>query len=262
MRHPSILLLGTICLLTFTTARTQAGLLDSLGLSSKSSTNTAALGALSQDQVVLGLKQALSNGVQQAVSGLGRPDGFLTNLSVRIPMPDKLQKVEKTLRALKQDKYADDFVCTMNHAAEQAVPEAAAEFGNALKQMNIEDAKNILTGPNNAATLYFQRVTQTNLYARFLPIVKKSTEATGVTSAYKKMLEKTTSSQAFGGFGSTLSNTLLSPDAMDIDAYVTNKAMDGLFKMVADQEKLIRQNPAARVTDLMQKVFGAVKPAS
>lgn len=231
---------------------------------SSTNINQADLKGLSEDQVVLGIKQALSNGVLQAVSQLGHQDGFLTNANVKIPMPDKLQTAEKTLRNLKQDKLADNFITTMNRAAELAVPEAANVFGDALKQMNIEDAKNILLGSNDAATQYFSKVSQTNLYAKFYPIVKKDTEEAGVTSAYKQMLAKTTgtTSKSLGSFGSLVSNTLLSPDAMDIDAYVTNKTMDGLFKIMAEQEKLIRQNPAARATDVLQKVFGAVKPAA
>jgi Protein of unknown function (DUF4197) len=227
-------------------------------------TNQADLTGITEDQVVLGIKQALSNGVTQAVSQLGHQDGFLTNATVKIPMPDKLQTAEKTLRNLKQDKLADNFITTMNRAAELAVPEAASVFGDALKQMNIDDAKNILLGSNDAATQYFSKVSQTNLYAKFYPIVKKATEEAGVTSAYKQMLSKATgtTSKSLGSFGRLVNNTLLSPDAMDIDAYVTNKTMDGLFKMMAEQEKLIRQNPAARASVLLQKVFGAVKLAA
>ena len=166
-----------------------------LGFGKKATNETAALPAgltasLSQDQVVQGLKEALGKGVQQAVSRLGHEGGFLTNLDVKIPMPEKLRTVEKTLRALKQDKLADEFVTTMNHAAEQAVPEAAGVFGDAVKGMSIADAKTILTGTNNAATQYFRRTTETNLYAKFLPIVKQATDQTGVTSAYKQLMEK------------------------------------------------------------------------
>ena len=169
-------------------------------------------------------------------------------------MPDKLQKVEKTLRALKQDKLADDFVITINRAAEQAVPEAASVFGDAVKQMSITDAKTILTGTNNAATQFFRKTTQTNLYARFHPIVEKATAQTGATATYKTMMDKVKSA---GGLGGTLGG-FLGQDALDLDAYVTNKALDGLFKMVADEEKKIRENPVARTSDLLKQVFGAV----
>jgi hypothetical protein len=136
------------------------------------------------------------------------------------------------------------------------VPEAASVFGDSIKQMSITDAQAILTGTNNAATEYFRRTTQTNLYAKFLPIVKAATDKCGVTAAYKKMMGKVAvSSQVSGLLGST---GLVKPEDMDIDAYVTQKAMDGLFTMVAEEEKSIRANPAARTTDLLKQVFGAV----
>jgi hypothetical protein len=238
----------------------QAGWLDALGFG-KTSTNAAAtttLSALSQDQVVGGLKDALGKGLQNAIKSLGHEGGFLTNLNVKIPLPEKLQSVERTLRALKQDKLADDFVTTMNHAAEQAVPEAASVFGDAVKQMSIADAKSVLTGPPDAATQFFKRTTRTNLYARFLPIVQKATANTGVTSTYKTMMAKVSGGGALGGTLTGLAGSYLGADALDVDAYVTNKTLDGLFKMVAEEEKNIRDNPVARTTDLMQKVFGAV----
>jgi len=238
---------------------TRAGLLDTLGFGKKATNETAALpgaltASLSQDRVAQGLKEALGKGVQQAVSRLGHDGGFLTNPSVKIPMPEKLRTVEKTLRVLKQDKLADEFVTTMNHAAEQAVPEAAGVFGDAIKGMSIADAKAILTGTNNAATQYFRRTTETNLYTKFLPIVKQATSQTGVTSAYKQLMEKADAANSFGSFG----RSLLGAESLDVDAYVTNKALDGLFKMVAEEENLIRENPAARTTALLQQVFGAV----
>ena len=217
------------------------------------------MSGLSQDQMVQGLKDALAKGLQEAIANLGHDGGFLTNLNVKIPMPEKMQTVEKALRAMKQDKLADDFVTTMNHAAEQAVPEAGSVFADALKQMTIEDAKTILSGTNDAATQYFQKTTQTNLYAKFYPIVQKATEQTGVTAAYKNLMAKANVGQGLGSFGSALGGTLLGMDSMDIDAYVTNKALDGLFKMVAEEEQQIRQNPVARTTAVLQKVFGALK---
>jgi hypothetical protein len=252
-------LLTIVTALSLSIASTRAGWLDSLGLGGSKTTNEASvlpasLTSLSQDQVVQGLKEALSKGVGNAVSQLGRDGGFLTNLSVKIPMPEKLRTVEKTLRALKQDQLADDFVNTMNHAAEQAVPEAANVFGNAIKGMSIEDAKTILAGPNDAATRFFRKTTQTNLYERFLPIVKTATNKAGVTAKYKQLTAAASGNNVLGSFGGSLFN----PESMDLDAYVTGKALDGLFTMVAAEEKRIRENPAARTSDLLQKVFGSV----
>ncbi len=220
---------------------------------------TATLASLSQDQMVQGLKDALAKGLQQAIANLGQDGGFLTNLSVKIPMPEQMRKVESALRAMNQDKLADDFVASMNHAAEQAVPEAAGVFADTLRQMTIEDAKSILSGPDDAATRYFQKTTQTNLYAKFYPIVQKATEKTGVTAAYKNLMAKANVAQGLGNIGSALGGSLLGKDSLDLDDYVTNKAMAGLFKMVAEEEKQIRQHPVARTTDVLQKVFGTLK---
>lgn len=239
-------------------AVSHAGFLDqlqALATTNKAVLTSSNLAGLSQDQMIQALKEALGKGVQTAVAGLGRNDGFLTNLNVKIPMPGKLKSVEKALRAVKQEKLADEFVDTMNHAAEQAVPEAAAVFSDSIKQMTIADAKAILTGTNNAATEYFRRTTHTNLYAKFLPIVKVATDKTGVTAAYKNMMGKVAAtSQVSSLLGST---GWVKPEDMDIDAYVTQKAMDGLFRMVAAEEKQIRENPVARTTDVLKNVFGA-----
>ena len=245
-------LIGAIaCIVTLQT--TSGGMFDFLKPKPAGQTSAAptALAGLSQDQVVQGLKEALGKGVQHAVASLGRQDGFLTNLNVKIPMPKSLQSVERTLRVLHQDKLADDFVTTMNRAAEQAVPEAAAVLGDSVKQMSISDAKTILTGTNNSATQYFRRTSETNLFVRFHPIVQKATEQTGVTRAYKQMMDK---AGAAGG----LASSILGRDSTDIDGYVTQKTLDGLFLKIAEEEKRIRENPLARTSDLLQKVFGAV----
>jgi hypothetical protein len=233
----------------------RADLWDLLGIGKSPGNSTSVLtSSLSQDQIVQGLKEALAKGVQHAVTNLGHDGGFLTNLNVRIPIPAKLQSVEKTLRFLKQDKLADEFIATMNHAAEQAVPQAAGVFGDAITGMTIADAKNILTGTNNAATQYFRRVTETNLFAKFLPIVKQSTDQTGVTSAYKRFIDKAGQGSVLGSLG----ESLLGNESVDLDSYVTNKALDGLFTMVAQEEARIRENPVARTSELLRKVFGAV----
>ena len=147
-----------------------ADLFERLGLAESKSTDSSVDGkiggSLTQDQMVGGLKEALANGVEKAVANLGKEDGFLKDLGVKIPMPASLQKVEKTLRTLRQDKLADEFVTTMNRAAEQAVPEAAAVLGDSVKQMSIADAKSIVTGTNNAATQYFRPTSETNQKVR------------------------------------------------------------------------------------------------
>lgn len=247
----------TPCLVAFalfvSTGADAASLLDKLGFGT-TSTNAAPAPAtaLSQEEVAGGLKEALAKGVANAVAMLGKEDGFLKDAGVRIPMPETLQKVERTLRTLRQDKLADEFVTTMNRAAEQAVPEAAAVLGDAVKQMTLADARAVLVSTNNAATAYFRRTSETNLYDRFLPIVRKATEQTGVTSAYKRMTE----SVSFGGLSA---GSLLGQDATDLDGYVTRKALDGLFLKMGQEEQRIRENPVARTTDLLQKVFGAAR---
>jgi len=237
----------------------RAGLFDqlrsALTTTNKTVTSAVADSGLSSDQMVGGLKEALGKGVERAVTSLGHDGGFLTNLNVKIPMPEKLQSAEKALRLAGQNQMADDFVGSMNHAAERAVPVAAGVFGDAIKQMSIADARGILSGPNDSATQYFRKATHTNLFARFYPIVQKATDQVGVTAQYKQMMSRFTALDTVGSlFGSKLP---VNPDSVDIDAYVTDKALDGLFKMVAEEEKNIRANPLARTTDLLQKVFNS-----
>ena len=242
---------------------TRAGLFDqlksALGSTNSTTTNFAPSAvtttALSQEQMVGGLKEALGKGVERAVASLGREGGFLTNLNVKIPMPEKLRTVERTLRAVGQNQLADDFVGSMNHAAEKAVPVAAGVFGDAIKQMTIADAKSILGGTNDVATQYFRRTTQTNLHAKFYPIVQKATDSVGVTARYKEMAGKFEAANTLGSLFGSKSPVKL--EAADIDSYVTDKALDGLFKVVAEEEKNIRANPLARTSDLLQKVFGS-----
>ena len=201
---------------------------------------------LSESDIVDGLKQALTKGTRSAVSLLGKEDGFLANPQVKIPMPDSLKKVEKGLRKIGQDKVADNFVETMNRAAEKAVPEAASIFADSVREMSISDAKEILQGEDDAATQYFRLHSGEKLKGKFLPIVKDATNKVGVTSSYKKLTDKL-------GFLSSYMDT----DKLDLDDYVTNKAMDGLFLVVAAEEKKIRENPIERTTDLLKKVFSS-----
>jgi hypothetical protein len=244
----------TIWLVLALTAATVHGAFFDFLKGKSSDTNSASLSALSQDQVTDGLKQALGKGVQTAITNLAKPGGFLSNAQVRIPMPEKLQSVEKALRSMKQDKYADEFVATMNHAAEQAVPQALPIFTEALKSMNVEDAKKLLSGGNDSATQFFKGKGEKQIQEKMLPVIKEATAKTGVTSSYKKLLD-----QASGGANSFLGKLNINTASLDVDSYVTQKASDGLFKMIAEEEKRIRENPQARTTELLRKVFGAVK---
>lgn len=201
---------------------------------------------LSNTEISAGLKEALNVGVERAVSLLGQDGGFLDDATVRIPMPESLQTVERGLRAVGQDSVADEFVATMNHAAEQAVPETAAIFSDSIKQMSVDDARQILEGPDDAATEYFREHNQERLGEAISPIVKEATSKTGVTSAYKQMV---------GGAG--FLGQFSAADSLDLDQYVTQKTLDGLFLKLAAEEQLIREDPVARSTDLLKKVFGS-----
>lgn len=202
--------------------------------------------ALSNSEVVSGLKEALANGVESAINTLGRPGGFLGNKLVEIAVPDSLETIASTARTLGQGQYVDSFETTMNQAAEKAVPEAASILADAIRQMSVDDAMNILNGSDDAATQYFQKVSEASLAEKFKPIVKQATDQAGVTAAYKNL----------AGQASPLLGGIMEGSALDLDQYVTDKSLDGLFKYIAMEEKRIRENPAARSTDLLKKVFG------
>ena len=199
---------------------------------------------LTNSEVVQGLKEALATGTGKAVRQLGREDGYLRNKKVRIPVPDKLEKAEDLLRNLKQDELVDEFITSMNRAAEQAVPEAAGIFSDALRQMTFADAREILNGPDDAATRYFKRTSNKQLVEKMLPIVRESTSRAGVTARYKNLIDKL-------GFAARL----VEPETLDLDRYVTGKAIEGLFTVIAEEERLIRKDPAARTTELLRRVF-------
>ncbi len=159
-------------------------------------------------------------------------------------MPEKIQKVADVLRKIGYEKPVDDFILSMNRAAEKAAPKAADYFVDSVKGMSIEDAKKILNGGNTAATDFFKSKTYDKLFSDFKPAISSSTDEVGVTRSYKEMMGKYTSIP------------FMKAESLDVDTYVTNKALDGLFYMVAQEEKKIRTDPGARVTDLLKKVFG------
>ena len=198
-----------------------------------------------QELIVSGLKQALNKGVDKAVTTLGKNDGFLQDASVKILMPDSLSKVERGLRKIGKDKYADQFITTMNRAAEKAVPKTTDILVSAVRQMTLQDAMGILKGEPDAATQYFKRTSAGHLQQAIKPIVSDATDSVGVTRSYKKMISK-------AGFLASY----IDEDSLDIDQYVTDKAIDGLFVKIAEEEKLIRENPAERTTEILRSVFG------
>lgn len=202
------------------------------------------LGSLSNADAVSGLKDALTQGSAAAVSKLGVENGFLGNDRIKIPLPDALKRVESGLRLLGMQKQADELVTAMNRAAEQAVPEAKTLLVGAIKNMSVQDAKGILTGGDSAATEYFRRTTSAQLEAKFLPIVGKATAKVGLAERYNKLAAK---GAQFG---------LVDAKQAKIENYVTQKALDGLFLMIAEQEKAMRKDPLGSATGMARKVFG------
>jgi hypothetical protein len=200
-------------------------------------------GALTNDEIIAGLKEALEVGTEKAVALVSQADGYYRNPDIKIPLPESVQKVEKFLRTAGYGQKVDAFELSMNRAAERAAPEAKSIFRDAITQMSFEDAGKILNGRDNEATLYFEDKTSGQLRELFKPIVKDAMGEVGVTRSFQDLNAKAKSIP----FGKSLS--------FDLDQYVTDGALEGLFKMLAEQEKQIRTQPAARVTDLLQKVF-------
>jgi hypothetical protein len=199
---------------------------------------------LDNDTVVSGLKEALSVSTKGAVKSVSKLDGYFGNEMIKILMPEKIRNVAEVLRKVGFGKQVDDFVLAMNRAAEKAAPQAADYFVGAIKEMTLEDGQKILNGGNTAATDYFKSKTSDKIYSAFKPVVGKSMEEVGVARAYKNMMS------------SYNSVPFVKSESLDVDHYVTTKAMDGLFYMVGQEEQKIRTNPAARTTDLLKKVFG------
>jgi hypothetical protein len=205
------------------------------------------LNDLTNQDAARGIKGALTEGAVSAITKLGVPGGFLNNPKVKIPLPPALDELAKGMRMMGRGKDADELVTTMNQAAEQAVPEAKALMLNAVKTMSVEDAKGILTGGDNSVTQFFKAKTAAALTAKFLPIVKQATDRVGLAQKYNQ----------FAGEGARLG--LIKGDAANIETYVTEKALDGLYLMIGEEERVIRQNPAAAASAIVSKVFGALR---
>jgi len=202
-------------------------------------------GALGEVKIGQALKQALHIGTENAVKLTGRTDGYFKNEAIKILMPEKLKTFERALRTVGYDRDVDDFVLKMNRAAERAAPAAKKIFWDAIGEMTIDDARGILDGPATAATDYFKSKTTGQLTSAFSPVVHNTMADAGVTKQYQDL------------FGQARRIPFLELEAFDLDRYVVGKALDGLFHVVGEEEKRIRANPAARVTDLLREVFGA-----
>jgi hypothetical protein len=208
--------------------------------------SAAGVDNLSSQDTSSGLKEALARGAEAAVGQLGKTDGFMGDAQVKIPLPESARAAEKMMRTLGMKKQADELIATINRAAEMAVAEARPILVNAVKAMSFSDARAILTGGDDAATQYFKRTTSETLAAKFLPIVKQSTAKVDLAAQYNQ----------YAGQAAKLG--LLDQKDADLDRYVTQKAMDGLFLMISEQEKAIRKDPIGSGSALLQKVFGAV----
>ena len=201
-------------------------------------------GAADDKTNAAGIKEALAVGTERAVESLSRKDGYFSNAAVKILMPSSLQKVADLARTVGYQKQVDEFILSMNRAAEAAAPLASRYFGDAIREMTLQDVQGILTGGNTAATDYFRRKTSDKLYKAFKPVVSQKVNEVGATRAYKDMI------------GQYESVPLMGKQSLDLDDYVTKKSLDGLFHMVGEEERKIRTNPAARTTDLLKTVFG------
>lgn len=219
-----------VFVLTLTAAIAQAGTLD----------------AISTGDASAGVKEALAKGADYAVASLGKEGGFLGNKKVKIPLPGYLQKAEKGLRMFGLGKQADELVETMNHAAENAVAEAKPILTESIRKMSVQDAKGILTGGEDSVTQYFKRTSSEQLTEKFTPIVKAATKKVQLAEQYNSFA------------GKAASSGLIDKKDADLDSYVTQKAMDGLFLMIAEEEKKLRSNPVGAGSDLLKKVFGAL----
>lgn len=239
-----------MCALFLMPALAHAGLGDILKGAQKlletktdSSAGSGENGELSEETIIKGLREALETGAANAVSLVSQTNGYLDNASIRIPLPEKVQKVEKLLKSVGLESLVDSFETSMNRAAEQAAPEAKAIFTQSITEMTFSDARKILSGADNEATLYFREKTGEKLGKAFKPIVSSTMSQVGVTRTWQELSGKAEAIPLVGSL------------SVNLDDYVTEKALDGLFLMLAEEEKKIRQDPMARATDLLKTVF-------
>jgi hypothetical protein len=217
-----------------------------VGMLLASAANALSLADISGKDASAGLKEALTQGAGKAIEILGRQDGFLGNPKVKIPLPESMQKVEGVMRGLGMGKQADELVTAMNRAAEAAVPQAKTLLVNSIKQMSVEDAKGVLTGGEDSATQYFRRTTSGPLTEKFKPVVHNAIARAKLAEKYDQFAGK---AAKFG---------LVREQDTHLENYVAQKTLDGLYLMIAEEEKAIRKNPADAAGRLAKKVFGAI----
>ena len=236
MKH--LLLLVVLVLFTACSPQELQSILNDAGTST----------ALSNEEVVAGLKEALRTGAERSVAKASATDGFLGDARIRIPFPPEAIKVKNTLTDLGMRQPVEDFERTLNRAAEQAAKEAVPDFVEAITSMTIQDGFNLLRGGENAATNFLRDRTSASLRARFEPVVAQATREVALTSYWQPLASAYNTATLFTG------GTAVDPD---LNAYVTTKAMDGLFLLLAEEERRIRVDPLARTTELLRKVFAA-----
>ena len=230
-----------LCFLIFT-PQLYGGLFDNL---LKGVTKQGTNGGLNDTTIISGLKEALTLSTEKAVNSVSKVNGYYENPMIKILLPEKLQTIAEVLRKTGFSEKVDEFELSMNRAVEMAAPEATSIFIDSIKGMSFDDARNILNGGDTAATGYFKEKTSGKLHDVFKPIVSESMNKVNVTKNYKDMVSKYSTLIPFAG-----------TQSVDLDEYVTAKGLDGLFLMMAEEEKKIRNNPVERTTDLLKKVFG------
>ncbi|NTW99083.1 MAG: DUF4197 domain-containing protein [Geobacteraceae bacterium] len=239
-----IMLFVQISFLLFCTP-CQAGFFDDL--TKEVLTPGAQPDTLDNGTIVKGLKEALATGTERAVNEVARTDGYFGSQVIKILLPAKLQQAAIVLGQLGYQQQVDDLVLSMNRAAEKAAPVAAGYFGDAIRQMTVEDARGIMNGGDTAATAYFEKKTRKNLATAFKPTVSETMAQLGTVRAYKDLTAT---------YNAAPLAAMAGLPTLDLDDYVTGRALDGLFTMVGEEEKKIRTNPAAQTTDILKKVFG------
>jgi len=240
MKYRRLVAISSVFLFLVAIAAAHGGSLDGLLKSLPFSTKQAP----DNETTISGLKEALTIGIGNAVASVSQLDGYFGNKMIKILLPEKIQNVTHVLAKVGFQKQVDEFVLSMNRAAEKASPKAKRIFIDAVKGMTFDDGRKILQGGDTAATDFFKEKTSPKLYEAFKPIISSSMNKVGTTKRYKELM------------GTYEAIPFVSKESFDLDHYVTNKALDGLFYMVGQEEKKIRTDPTARITDLLKTVFG------